>query len=179
MLCLASRESFEGKLMGRKFGPGPGGTFGVVARSIRKIRRWKGFATNGTVAAVGNVSKTLLAPVDYEQSTTLEPSGVTMGGIRLSLSFQSDLLPMFGTFMIYKLDNDETAQSGVTTLNLTDEDVIWSGSWATTIETPCYFSVHTKTMRKLHNDKINIVIKNNSGSAGVYDLISRVMVLGG
>jgi len=151
----------------------------VVARSIRKARRWKGEFNNGIVTSLGLNEVAILAPADYEQSTTLEPSGVTMGACHLQCAIEADTASLHIGFMLYVVDNDEALSGGVTSVKLTDEDVIWAGAQVATPEHPALFTLDTKSMRKLHNDRLVFVIDNNTAGTGIFTCVSRVMVLGG
>ena len=169
----------EGRMSRRRFGPGPGSTFAGIARSIRKVRRWKGGFDNAVIASLGTDVRSLVSPADYEQSTTLEPSGVTFAGGPVSLCVTTDVVPMHFAYAIIVADNDEVLNTTINDSYLTDEDVLWSGCGTCSLETPFHVDFRIKTARKLHNDRIVFLLDNNTAAAGVFSLVSRLMMLGG
>jgi len=165
--------------MARRFGPGKHGTFGVVARSIRKTRRWKGEFNNGVITSLGANVFTILTPADYEQSTALEPSGVTLSGGVVSLCVTTDVVPMHFSYALIIANFDETLSTTINNAYLTDEDVLWSGCGVASLETGFHIDFRMKAARKLHNDRVVFLLDNNTAAVGVFTLISRLMCLGG
>ena len=163
----------------RRFGPGRGSTFEGVAKAIRKTRRWKGEFNNGVIPSLGANTFTILTPADYEQSTTLEPSGVTVSGGVFGLCVTTDVVPMHFMYGFAVVDLDQVFSTTINSAWLTDEDVLWAGCGVCSLETPFHTEFRMKSARKLHNDRIIFVLDNNSAAAGVFSLSSRIMCLGG
>jgi len=163
-----------------RFGRGKHGTFGVVAASIRKARRWRGTQSSDIVAVLSTFNKTLLTPSDYEQSTALEPSGVTMIAIRGGICIQADTAtPSAGSWLLSVHDLSEPLPTSIGTTVLTDEDVLAAGTWCTSAETPFQLEFNVKTARKLHNDRVVLSIDNNTAGTAVMQMVTRVLCLGG
>ena len=159
---------------------GKGSTFAGVARAVKRVRRWRGTQSTDIIASLGTLNKTLLAPADYEQSTSLEPSGVTVATVRGSFSIQADTaVAIAGAWCLGVYDLGETKPSSVGTVVLTDEDILAAGTFCASPEHCFHYEFHVKTLRKLHNDQVVLTIDNNIAGTGIMQLVSRVLVLGG
>ena len=160
---------------------GKGSGFALVQRAVKRARRWRGNQNNQVLPALASIDVTLLAPADYEQSTTLEPSGVTMGGIRGAIAINADVasLPLQGAWYIIVVDQGETIPATVDSVTLTDEDVLVCGAFSATVETPWIYELNVKVLRKLHNDRLILTVDSNTGGTGIVQTVTRTMCLGG
>lgn len=106
---------------------------------------------------------TLVAPSDYQINAGVEPGGVTVRRIR---GFLSAIVPSGGgnTGAIYAVIAMHSAPGGLDfTPNTADAiisgDVLWSGCWGTETGNQLHLDIDVKSMRKLENESISLVLE--------------------
>jgi len=164
-----------------RFGPGKHSTFAGVARAVKRARRWKGTELSGTLAALTLTNQTIFAPVDYEQSATLEAAGSTLATVVGSFTLSSDIVgvPSFGNWMLAMYDLNEALPTTIDTIALTDEDVLAAGTFGMELTSPMTINVKVKTLRRLKNTRMVLTFGNTSAGAMTFKIGLRSLILGG
>jgi len=167
--------------MARRFGPGRGSTAALVARTVKRARRWKGTELSGTLAALTLTNQTIFAPIDYEQSLTLEAAGSTLATVVGSFTLSSDIVgvPSFGNWMLAMYDLNEALPTTIGNTELTDEDVLSAGTFGCELTSPVTINVKVKTLRRLKNSRMLLTIGNTSAGALTFKIGLRSLILGG
>lgn len=172
-----------------------------IRRSIRRAfraRRWTSqldqltLVTNDpTIANAGFYAALLVQVGDYEQSPTLEPSGVTLARIRGGISLCPRIIgnqALFAWLFIVVIDEDAPVPIGgefdpSIAQNAIDEDVLWWRSCAfSTDRHRCDLEWDIRAKRKLRASDVALVIRVNgfSGTDSVnITYNSRALLLGG
>lgn len=164
----------------------------------RSVRRW--------TAQVGNIAQTIgtnfvnfdiVAPADYRQQVTLEPSGVSLVRIRgfISGSFSTVAAAgltapdVWGFIGVWDADLplNSTTQSAATAQNAIDEDILW---WRTasrvlvpgTPSHPVEWDIDIKARRRLKDNVVRLSLIfgfNNADEAFTGSFNLRSLIVGG
>lgn len=166
--------------------------------SVRRPRRWTAQGAYFTLLPTTLAFVQLVVPADYQFSTSLEPSSVTLARLRLSLAFRilgaaagfSDLfwavvkhdasiVPTLGG----PLDVDVSTGAGLTTW--INEEILASGalSLAGQLTSAPFFNskdVDIRAMRKLTTDAVSFIIQGTAGTSSIQvSLGARALLIGG
>lgn len=145
--------------------------------------RWTGDLSSGesTVAAGAATATDIVVPADYEQNATLEPGGITLVRLRLSIGLRATVVGAFCHMGVWVIGAAETAPTPSTFAALMSGDCIWWDTRFIALQanaTPEHVEADIRAKRRLENDRVVFVLSAIAQNV-TFVLGARALLKGG
>lgn len=124
--------------------------------------RWTGdIATLEDTTAAGVTDATaILVPADYEQSATMEQSGVTLVRVRGEVNLRATVIGGLAFLGLYVVSELSPVNNPVTFAGFIDSQCLWRDSVMVPVDTSRHIAIDVKAQRKLKDDQVVFAISS-------------------
>lgn len=150
-------------------------------RSSQSIaRRWtgEGQIAETTRTAPGVDFTEIVASTDYEQSATMEQSGVLLTRIRGHLAMRATIIGGLAFVAIMVIGDTETPPAPSAFDSLRHSELLWRWSGMVGTTEPRIIEIDVKAKRRLDDDRVVMVIEA-IGQTLIYQWVARALLIGG
>lgn len=111
-----------------------------------------------TVAAGATDANAIVVPPDYEQSTTMEQSGVTLLRIRGTVLLRATVVGALAYMAIYSVHENAPVNNPNTLAGFIDSNCLWRSLVMVPIDRPMRIELDVKAQRRLQDDQLVFAI---------------------
>lgn len=133
---------------------------GSTRKGSRLPVRWTGdlLLAEDTVAAAATDANAIVVPADYEQSTTMEQSGVTLLRIRGTVLLRATVTGALAYMAIFAVHENAPINNPNTLAGFIDSNCLWRSVTMVPTDTVHRLELDVKAQRRLQDDQLVFAI---------------------